>query len=669
MIGTLLIANRGEIACRIIRTAKALGVKTVAVYSDADRTALHVQQADTAIHIGAAPAVSSYLDQQRVIDAARLSGADAIHPGYGFLSENADFAARCQTAGIIFLGPSPEAIRAMGTKSTAKALMVKAGVPVTPGYHGDDQSDATLQCAADDVGYPVLIKASAGGGGKGMRLVNNTAEFSDALASVKREALASFGDDQVLIERYVTEPRHIEIQVAGDAHGNYLHLFERDCSIQRRHQKVVEEAPATGLSEELRDAMGTAAVNAARAIAYQGVGTIEFIVDASQQFYFMEMNTRLQVEHPITEMITGVDLVAWQLSIANGEPLAMSQADLKISGHSIEARLYSEDPNNDFLPATGTLDIADFPEASDTVRIETGIQSGDSIGIHYDPMIAKLVSWGPTRHDAIKILSQALSSTTLAGVTNNIGFIQHVLTSEPFHAGEYSTHFIKQHKNVLTPPPVTDADLQQIVVAAVLTKLKDLQPTNRFTSPWQISDGWRLTPQNEFSFSLQLSDTTGLEQDTPVIKVSVAQDDQHLHIHLLDAGSRVRIATDSIHWQHDTVQVDVEQTQILATTRYEHPWLVVGIAERQFLLRSLEAASAPSQRAVAGNSLKSPMPGQVLQVHVNVGDTVEAGDTLLVVEAMKMEHAIKAPVSGTVSQLFFHEQDRVDANAVLLAID
>ena len=691
MIRTLLIANRGEIACRIIRTARQLGINTVAVYSDADRQALHVQQADTAVFIGASPATDSYLNQQRVMDAARLSGADAIHPGYGFLSENASFAERCSDAGIIFVGPSSHAITAMGAKSAAKALMVDAGVPVTPGYHGNDQSEATLQAAADDIGYPVLIKASAGGGGKGMRLVYDAAEFLAALSSVKREATASFGDDQVLIERYVTEPRHIEIQVAGDAHDHYLHLFERDCSIQRRHQKVIEEAPATGLTQAMRTAMGTAAVNAARAIAYQGVGTIEFIVDASGQFYFMEMNTRLQVEHPITEMITGVDLVAWQLSIANGDPLPMAQSDLGITGHSIEARLYSEDPGNDFLPVTGTLDIAEFPVANRTLRVETGIQSGDTIGIHYDPMIAKLVSWGPTREEARQTLTDALHQTTLAGVANNISFINAILNSDAFQAGRYTTHFIEQHADALQSVTVTEPDIQQAVVIGVLAKLRALHtnaaPTNQRNthqnnpSPWQQHDGWRVTPFAEYSFLVStIAPQPAVTSTTTEYRVLVQQDNEHTVITLNDTRT-VTLSNRHIHWQNNTVQITDDRISLLCHTRYQQPYMIVGITKpqakahngaaqyHQQVLTFHATATVPSAQTVSANSLTSPMPGQVLQINVAVGDTVDVGDTLLVVEAMKMEHAIKAPVSGTVTQLFCGERDRVDANAVLLALE
>ena len=449
MFTKILIANRGEIACRVIKTARRLGISTVAVYSEADATARHVTLADEAVEIGPAPVRDSYLRGDRIIAAAQRTGAAAIHPGYGFLSENAGFAADCTAAGLVFVGPGAAAIRAMGSKSAAKSLIENAGVAVVPGYHGDDQSDDLLRAEADRIGYPVLLKPSAGGGGKGMRVVREASQFDAALAAARREASASFGDVHMLIEKFVTQPRHIEVQVFADAHGNVLHLFERDCSVQRRHQKIIEEAPAPGLTEEQRLTMGQAAVDAAKAVGYLGAGTVEFLVDSGGRFYFMEMNTRLQVEHPVTELVTGQDLVEWQLLVAAGEPLPLSQGDLVINGHAIEARLYAEDPDRDFLPATGHLLHLRYPAAGQHVRIDTGVREGDLVSIHYDPLLAKLIVWDTDRASALRRLQTALRETRVIGVTTNLGFLTTVAAHEVFAAGGVDTGFIDRQRSDL----------------------------------------------------------------------------------------------------------------------------------------------------------------------------------------------------------------------------
>jgi 3-methylcrotonyl-CoA carboxylase alpha subunit len=461
MIGTVLIANRGEIACRIIRTLKRMGIRSVAVYSEADRNALHVALADEAYEIGAAPPRESYLNQANILKAAKESGADAIHPGYGFLSENAAFAEACAKAGVTFIGPPPAAIRTMGSKSEAKALMEKAGVPLVPGYHGVDQSPKVLQSAADKIGYPVLIKASAGGGGKGMKVATGAGAFQSALESAQREAKNAFGDDRMLIEKYLTRPRHIEAQIFGDSHGNIIHLFERDCSIQRRHQKVIEEAPAPGLSPERRAAIGQAAVEAGRAVGYVGAGTVEFIAEG-ESFYFMEMNTRLQVEHPVTEAITGLDLVEWQIRIARNEQLPKQQEQLAINGHAMEVRLYAEDPARDFLPQTGTLHHLRFPDAA---RVDSGIREGDAVSVHYDPMIAKIIAHGADRAEAIARLRRALAATEVGGLATNLDFLQAILRQKDFAAGKVDTGFIERHLKDLTPKPPAPGALELAAAA------------------------------------------------------------------------------------------------------------------------------------------------------------------------------------------------------------
>ena len=502
MFSKILIANRGEIACRVIRTARRLAIKTVAVYSDADARAQHVLAADEAYLLGPAAAKESYLRGDRILEVARASGAQAIHPGYGFLSENEDFAEACERAGIVFIGPPASAIRAMGSKSAAKQLMQQAGVPLVPGYHGDDQDPALLERESDRIGYPVLIKASAGGGGKGMRIVESKGEFAAALASCKREAASAFGDDRVLVEKYLRRPRHIEIQVFGDRHGNCVYLFERDCSVQRRHQKVLEEAPAPGMTPERRAAMGDAAVAAAKAIGYVGAGTVEFIADQSGTFHFMEMNTRLQVEHPVTEMITGEDLVEWQLRVAWGEPLPKRQEALRIGGHALEARIYAEDPAKGFLPATGRIVHLGLPPASRHVRIDTGVAAGDEISPHYDPMIAKLIVWDRDRPAALARMRAALEAFQVVGLTTNVAFLGRLVTSKAFAAADLDTGLIERSKSELFPPraPASDEVLALATLAELLRHDREARSHAAASgdpwSPWGACDGWRLNQDN-----------------------------------------------------------------------------------------------------------------------------------------------------------------------------
>ena len=610
MIHTLLIANRGEIACRIIRTARAMGIRTVAVHSEADAAALHLREADEAVAIGPAPARDSYLLPERILAAARETGAQAIHPGYGFLSENADFAQAVIDAGLIWVGPNPDSIRAMGLKDAAKARMIAAGVPVTPGYLGEDQSPGRLAAEADAIGYPVLIKAVAGGGGKGMRQVDEAAAFADALASCRREAAAAFGDDRVLIEKYILSPRHIEVQVFGDRHGNVVHLFERDCSLQRRHQKVIEEAPAPGMDEATRAAVCDAAVRAARAVDYVGAGTIEFIADASDglsadRIWFMEMNTRLQVEHPVTEAITGVDLVEWQLRVAAGEALPVTQDDLSIHGHAIEARLYAEDPAKGFLPSIGTLEAFDLGDPADTgVRVDTGVEQGSVISPWYDPMIAKLIAHGDTREEARARLADALDEAIVWPVRSNAGFLVEALDHPDFVAGAMDTGLIARAGDALMPP--AEPSEEALVAAAA-----------ELTGP-----GFRLNaaPRRAGTFLL---------------------DGQPIAIDFGDAP----VADEAV------------DTSIL-----------ISEGGQTWALAPFRAAGGAAGGAADG-AILAPMPGRVIAVEVETGARVVRGQKLLVLEAMKMEHALTAPFDGTLAALHATTGAQVTEGALLARID
>ncbi len=662
MFRKVLIANRGEIACRIIRTARRMGLATVAVYSEADAGAWHVAQADEAIAIGPAPARQSYLDAARIIAAARASGAEAIHPGYGFLSENAGFADACAEAGLVFVGPPGAAIRAMGSKSEAKALMEKAGVPVVPGYHAADQADEALAAAAKRIGYPVLLKPSAGGGGKGMRRVDQPEGFAAALASARREARSAFGDERMLVERCLLEPRHVEVQVFADAHGHALHLFERDCSIQRRHQKVIEEARAPGLDPELAGRMGTAAVAAAEAIGYVGAGTVEFILDRSGAFYFMEMNTRLQVEHPVTEMITGLDLVEWQLRVAAGEALPLAQSAVRWRGHAFEARIYAEDPARDFLPSTGRLIRFAMPAGDPQVRIDSGVRPGDEVTIHYDPMLAKLIVWGEDREDALRRLTAALDQVEIAGVASNIALLRAVAGHPAFAAGEIDTGFIERHGGSLLAPAGPDREwvlaaaagalLQQQRTAAELAARSSGDPH----SPWHLMDGWRLNleARRELRFLL-----AGAER-----RVVVHSRSEGL---AFDFGSGVKpVAVAPV--SDGRLRVTLDGHGFTAGVARQGRNLTVflgGSAERLEILDPLaeaEAAEVPSGR------LTAPMPGRIVQLHAKPGAKVRRGEVLLVLEAMKMEHSVLAPADGVVERLDLAVGDQVEEGMALLSL-
>ncbi|MDJ0929898.1 acetyl/propionyl/methylcrotonyl-CoA carboxylase subunit alpha [Breoghania sp.] len=636
MFSSLLIANRGEIVCRIIKTARALGVRTIAVYSEADRDALHVRLADEAVAIGPAPASESYLDSAKILAAARQIGAEAIHPGYGFLSENAAFAEACEKAGVIFVGPPASAIRAMGLKDGAKALMEKAGVPVVPGYHGDLQDPAFLKQKAYEIGYPVLIKAVAGGGGKGMRRVDKAVEFDDALEYAKREAQNAFGDPRVLIEKFVTNPRHVEIQVFADGHGNAVHLFERDCSAQRRHQKVIEEAPAPGMTTEVRKAMGDAAVAAALAVGYVGVGTVEFIADGSgglkaDGFWFMEMNTRLQVEHPVTELVTGTDLVEWQLRAASGETLPRAQQDLTLNGHAVEVRLYAEDPDNGFLPSTGTLDLLRFPQG-EGIRIDTGVEEGAAVSSFYDPMIAKVIVHGATRDAAMERLSAALAQTAVVGPRCNLAFLRKLVDHPAVRAGGFDTGLIDREIETLTGGEVSDAAIAAAV--SILNGLvKEPEVSSGWSDPWSICDAFQLSGDREVGVRVVVD---GVEREMrmdwrngkPVVPT-------------VENAEVVRIADGVVALEGGRA---------------------VKVALADSLLR--EAKDDSGHAAV-----KAPMHGKVIAVFVEEGSEVSRGDRLFIVEAMKMEHAVNAPRDGRVERVAAGEGDQVEEGAVIVVLE
>ncbi|UXS99074.1 acetyl/propionyl/methylcrotonyl-CoA carboxylase subunit alpha [Agrobacterium tumefaciens] len=654
MFSKILIANRGEIACRIIRTARKMGIRTVAVYSDADRDAMHVALADEAIAIGPAPARSSYLDAEKIIAAAQASGAQAIHPGYGFLSENAGFAEACASAGLIFIGPTPDAIRAMGGKSEAKALMAQAGVPVVPGYHGEDQADEKLAGEAEAIGYPVLLKASAGGGGKGMRIVREKREFAAELAGAKREALAAFGNDRMLIEKYLERPRHVEVQVFADGHGNCLSLFERDCSIQRRHQKVIEEAPAPGLPDTLRQRMYDAAVAAARAIDYRGAGTVEFLLDPSGEFYFMEMNTRLQVEHPVTEYITGLDLVEWQIRVANGEALPDDWGNLRINGHAIEARIYAEDPAHDFLPSIGTVSHLAFPEEGPHLRIDSGIRTGDAISVHYDPMIAKLIVWDYDRPSAVRRLRLALEKLAICGVTSNAAFLTRLAGLDAFAAAELDTGFIARNEAALFAPGATgENEIALATLGLLLSRRNGAKPQADPYSPWNNTNSFRLNaPARE---------TLRFVLDQQPVDVAVKHEPDGFS---LEIGTRAIRAHGSIS-QDGTLRATVDGRQ------RQCRFFASDNGHALFLDGEHYRISQPDPVDIADTSthtggLEAPMPGVIRAILSKQGAAVEAGDALVVMEAMKMEHTIRAPAKGTVTAINCAEGNMVEAGAMLV---
>ncbi|TVO57853.1 acetyl/propionyl/methylcrotonyl-CoA carboxylase subunit alpha [Denitromonas halophila] len=653
MFDKILIANRGEIACRVIKTARRMGIKTVAVYSEADANARHVRLADEAVLIGPAAVKESYLVIDKIIGAAKQTGAQAIHPGYGFLSENEDFCHACDEAGIVFIGPPVAAIHAMGSKSEAKKIMGAAGVPLTPGYHGDDQDPDLLKREADGIGYPVLIKAAAGGGGKGMRLVEKAEDFLDLLGSCKREAISSFGDDHVLIEKYLTRPRHIEIQVFGDTQGNCVYLFERDCSVQRRHQKVLEEAPAPGMTPERRAAMGKAAVDAAKAVGYVGAGTVEFIANQDGTFYFMEMNTRLQVEHPVTEMITGLDLVEWQLRVASGEPLPLAQEQLQIRGHALEARIYAEDPDKGFLPSTGKLLHLSPPAENLHVRVDTGVEEGDEISPHYDPMIAKLIVWDQNRDRALARMLQALAEYRVAGVSNNISFLSRLTACPAFANADLDTGLIEREKAYLFPEAkATPVEVWQVAALAELLReanrgaakaRRDEDPL----SPWHARDGWRLnaTAKRDLIFRL------GEEQQT--VNVAYRADGYTLTVNGQSVEARGELNDRGL------LRVELDGMRMDATVVAANEKRHVFLHGRAWQLSNVDPLHFSGEGGGAEGGLLAPMPGKVISLIASEGAAVEKGAPLLILEAMKMEHTINAPAAGTVKAFRFAVGDQV----------
>ncbi len=638
MFSKILIANRGEIACRVIKTARRMGIATVAVYSEADANARHVRLADEAVLIGPPAARQSYLMAQRILDAARATGAQAVHPGYGFLSENDAFAEACATAGIVFIGPPASAIRAMGSKSAAKALMAQAGVPLTPGYHGDNQDPVFLEAQARDIGFPVLIKASAGGGGKGMRRVDRSEDFAAALASCQREAKNAFGDPHVLVEKYVLRPRHIEIQVFGDTQGHCVYLFERDCSVQRRHQKVLEEAPAPGMTLDRRAAMGQAAVEAAKAVGYVGAGTVEFIAHQDGSFYFMEMNTRLQVEHPVTEMITGLDLVEWQLRVAAGEPLPLRQDQLAIDGHAIEARIYAEDPDKGFLPSTGKLLHLSPPPESEHVRVDTGVEQGDAITPHYDPMIAKLIVWDSDRPKALARMRQALAQYRVVGVANNVEFLSRLVSVPSFANADLDTALIEREQANLFPEKAAVPD--EVWVLAALAELQREAAVARHAadgeSPWRMLDGWRLNGQASRNITLRHADAV------QAVAVQVAAGGYQL---VLDGRTVFARGTAGANGQ---LHAQLGERRVHATVVVSAERRHVFFEGRSWPLALLDTLNTGGGGEDVEGGLKAPMPGKVIALIAAVGASVEKGTPLLVLEAMKMEHTISAPKRGTV---------------------
>jgi 3-methylcrotonyl-CoA carboxylase alpha subunit len=659
MFQTLLIANRGEIACRIARTARRMAIETIAVYSDADADALHVKAADRAVPIGAAAARNSYLNIPRIISAARNSGAEAIHPGYGFLSENPEFAEACADAGVIFVGPPPSAMRAMGSKSAAKALMEESGVPVLPGYHGECQDPGFLADQARRIGYPVMIKAVSGGGGRGMRVVSQADQFRSELDAARQEAASAFGDDRVLLERYLTHPRHVELQVFADRHGNAIHLFERDCSVQRRHQKVIEEAPAPGLDQERRSAMGRAAVAAARAVGYVGAGTVEFVADAGG-FYFLEMNTRLQVEHPVTEMITGLDLVEWQLRVAAGEALPLAQDAVALSGHAIEVRLYAEDPERDFAPSTGRLAVFRTPEASANVRVDTGFATGDIVSAHYDAMLAKLICHGASRDAALRTMRHALADTDIVGVASNVDLLGRIVAHPAFIAGGVDTGFIEQHRQTLLAAPCEPPI--EVLAAAALSVLnaeaaaaeKAAAASHDPYSPWYASDQWwpNIAFEREMPFALG-------EQPLPVKVRRAGMAWQFCVRDRVVTAGGISAPDRSLDIVLDGVRERVSAVRIGET-------ITVRRNGETWRLRLPDPMAAMAEEDDAGGRLVAPIPGQVTQVSAEPGMTVTRGQVLVVLEAMKTVFRLAAPADGVVATVACRVGDSVVEGQLLV---
>lgn len=661
MFESVLIVNRGEIACRVMRTAKRMGLRTIAVYSDADRNALHVREADEAVWIGPAPALESYLAVDRIIEAAGQSGAQAVHPGYGFLAESAEFATACAAAGLAFVGPPAEAIRAMGQKDEAKRLMEAAGVPVLPGYHDAEQDAKVLLRAANKIGYPIIIKPVAGGGGKGMRIIDGSDEFEGALAGTIREAESAFGDGRVLLEKYLIQPRHIEVQIFADSNGNVVHLFDRDCSIQRRHQKVIEESPAPSLTDAVRCEMSEAAVNAAMAIDYRGAGTVEFLLADASTFYFMEMNTRLQVEHPVTEMVTGVDLVEWQFRIAAGEELPAIQGDIGITGHAIEARIYAEDPEREFLPQAGRLHRLSFPLSEVHVRVDTGVEEGNSVSVHYDPMIAKLAAWGEDRAEAIQRLRSALAQTDLAGPTDNLAFLAAILTQADFVEANVDTGFIDRHISALITDddPADECVLAMATLAELLaadsTKDDDAGVSDSH-SPWRQRDGWRLnrTAAREFRF----------RDGDRLVTVGAFQKGAGFMLEY--GGARINASANLDDHGQLAAVLDGRSVDAIVLRRGRRRYVLSdGKCHRLIIDDPLVRIGA----AAAFGNFVAPMPGRITAVHVRRGERVVAGQRLIALEAMKMEHVISAPSDGIIMEICYAVGDQVAEGANLVVFE
>jgi 3-methylcrotonyl-CoA carboxylase alpha subunit len=657
---SVLIANRGEIAARVIRTLRRLGIRAIAVYSDADRDARHAALADAAIRIGPAPPSESYLRADAILEAAAHTGAQAIHPGYGFLAENAGFARACRDAALTFIGPSPEAIEIMGAKDRAKAAAAAADVPLVPGHHGEPEDDASLLAAARELGFPVLLKAVAGGGGKGMRVVRRPDDFAAALEGARREAAGAFGDERMLLERYLEAPRHIEVQVFGDQHGQVVHLFERDCSVQRRYQKVMEEAPAAGLSGDQRRSLGAAAVRLAQAIGYTNAGTVEFLMDRDGAFYFMEMNTRLQVEHPVTEMITGLDLVEWQLRVAAGEPLPLARDDLRCSGHAVEVRLYAEDPERGFLPSIGTLAHLRLPEPTEELRIETGVAAGDRISPFYDPLLAKVIAWGPDRGGALRRLRAALGAAEIVGAASNLEFLARLVSHRELAAGPVTTAFVDENAaDLLAPAPPPDERILAIACLWLLCRRRQEAVTPPAThgdpfSPWRRVDGWRLNDVGHQTLRLRRA-------GEPV----------EIDAQAVGAGWRLRIEGRELlgtaaFTADGRLEVELDGVRSLASIVALHDQLHVFTPGGRYQVQRIDPLAIAESEEEARDVLTAPMPGRIVRQLVAAGDRVQRGASLLVLEAMKMEHTIVAPRDGRVLALRYAENEQVEEGAVLL---
>ncbi|GLP95385.1 acetyl/propionyl/methylcrotonyl-CoA carboxylase subunit alpha [Paraferrimonas sedimenticola] len=664
MFAKILIANRGEIACRVIQTAKQLGVATVAVYSEADRHARHVQMADEAFLIGPAPSAESYLQYQRIIDCAKRSGAEAIHPGYGFLSENSEFAKACEANDIRFIGPGAKAIELMGSKSAAKEVMGDAGVPLVPGYHGDEQDDDLLLAEAKRIGYPLMVKAAFGGGGKGMRLVHSHEQVLDGIQAARREAMQSFGDDTLLLEAFIQQPRHVEVQVFADIHGNAVYLGDRDCSVQRRHQKVVEEAPAPGLSDELRVKMGEAAVRAAKAINYVGAGTVEFLLDARGGFYFMEMNTRLQVEHPVTEMTSGQDLVEWQLLVANGQTLPLEQSQIGTNGHSLEVRVYAEDPQHEFLPATGHLSLLKEPEQSEYVRVDTGVRQGDDISRYYDPMIAKLIVWDVSRERALNRMQRALSQYRIGGIKHNLSFLSEIITHPAFVAEKLTTGFIEDHALPATQAQDSQEYQQALRLAGVYLALVEQQKVQSAagesqdpSSPWSSLVGWQLNAPAKQSWKL-------LDEQDALQSIQLSQ---------CGGDWQVRLGTDQapvlVHAEltEHGIEAELDGYRLNADVHFDDERVQLFIGSQSFAFE-LPQTDTGEGAGASDSALNAPMNGTVVSWLAQAGQSVEAGEGLMIMEAMKMEYTIAAPKAGVVDEFLFQPGDMVSDGAQLVAM-